>query len=472
MAVISAVLVAGFLSTNIISYQISTAALKETILRNELPLTSSNIYAEIQADLLEPLFVSSLMAHDTFVRTWLENGEMPQSHIVSYLAEIRKRYSVFTAFLISDRTKNYYHFSGVPQVVDEADPEDVWFFRMRGLDKPYEINLDFNQAQSNTPTVFINYRMTDAGGKFLALTGVGLELEGLTRILSHYADDERRNIYFVDQGGRVTVRAGRHAAENERLQDISGLARLAPKLLSSNSGYYDYVRDGEPMLATARLIPELGWYVLVEQREADAMRDLQRGFWVNSLIGVVIVLLTVGLIFYAVAFYQRRLEEMATTDKLTGLVNRQVFDDALEAAVKKYRRSVDRFSLILIDIDHFKNVNDTYGHLMGDKVLRQISDLVRHVMRDSDIVCRWGGEEIIVLAHNCPQDDAATRAEDLLKAIESAVIETDHGRLVVTVSAGVTQGRPDDTADTLLLRADAALYRAKDTGRNRVCIAD
>jgi len=472
MAVISAVLIVGFLSTNVISYKISTSALKETILRNELPLTSSNIYAEIQADLLEPLFVSSLMAHDTFVRTWLEDGEKPQAAIVSYLAEIRKRYDVFTAFLISDATKNYYHFSGVPQVIDEEDPEDVWFFRMKNLDKPYEINLDYNQAQGNTPTVFINYRLTDMGGKFLALTGVGLELEALTRILAHYADDERRNIYFVNESGRITVRAGRHAATEERLQDVSGLARLAPKLLSTSSGYYDYKRDGEAMLATARLIPELGWYVLVEQREADAMRDLQRGFWVNSLIGIIIVLLTVGLIFYAVAFYQRRLEEMASTDKLTGLSNRQSFDGDLEDALKKYRRSADRFSLILIDIDHFKNVNDTFGHLMGDAVLRRISDLVRQFMRDTDNVCRWGGEEIIVLAHNCPQADAAARAESLLKAIEAAVLETDQGTLVVTVSAGVTQGRPDDTPDTVLLRADGALYRAKAAGRNQVCVAD
>lgn len=468
MAVISAVLVTGFMTTNLISYQVSTAALKETILRNELPLTSSNIYAELQADLLEPVFVSSLMAHDTFVRDWLEDGEKPQAAIVSYLAEIRKRYAVFTAFLVSEKTRNYYHFSGVPQVIDEADPEDAWYFRFRAGSAPYDINVDFNQAQDNTLTVFVNYRLTDHMGRMLAVTGVGLELDGLGRILDRYANDDHRNIYFIDRTGRIHVRAGTFADRSASVGEVDGLKKIAPQMMTSEAGYYDYVRNGEPMLATARLIPELGWYVVVEQAEADAMRDLNKSFWVNSGIGVLIVLVTVGLIFYAVSHYQRRLEEMASTDKLTGLVNRQVFDEALGLALQRLRRQEDQFALLIIDIDHFKSVNDTYGHLVGDGVLVDVAGLIRKATRDSDLVCRWGGEEIIVLAHQCPLADAVRRAEDIRQLVEAHTIETQGQTVRVTVSAGVAACHDGDTADSLINRADAALYEAKNTGRNRV----
>lgn len=465
IGIVAVVLGVGFLTTNLISLRVSSRALKQTILHNELPLTSSNIYSEIQVDLLRPIFVASLMSNDTFVKDWLLAGERDEPRMRRYLEEIRRKYGVSTSFLISGATHNYYHFSGVAQVVDEHDPEDVWFFRVAKMTQPYEINIDYNQAQDNAVTVFINYRVLGYDGEFLAVTGVGLKVDTVARVVDRYRNDYQRNVYFVDRQGRITVHAATEALNGVSIRTQPGLAAIADAMLAAGEGYFEYQRDGETILVTTRLIPELGWHVVVEQREADALRSLWRGFLTNLAIGAVIVALTILVIAYAINLYQRKLEHMATTDKLTGIGNRQVFDMALEHALKLHRRTRTPLSVVLIDIDHFKPINDTHGHLVGDQVIRQVAQIARRSVREADVLCRWGGEELIVLAEECGLADAVKLAEKVRLAIAAADVVAG---ICVTVSAGVSEAHPGDTADTVLGRADAALYAAKRAGRNRV----
>src|SRR5580692_9235638 len=150
------VLVAGFSVTNLLSYRDAVGALKSTILHHELPLTGSNIYSEIEADLVRPVFISSQMANDTFLKDWLLNAEQDRDQITRYLEAIRKRYGVFTSFLVSERTHQYYHFNGAPRVVSETNPDDVWYFRVRAMTAPYEINIDHDEASNRTVTIFVN----------------------------------------------------------------------------------------------------------------------------------------------------------------------------------------------------------------------------------------------------------------------------------------------------------------------------
>ncbi len=465
---IGGILLLGFLTTNLISFRVSTAALKATILQNELPLTSSNIYAEIQTDLLRPIFVSSLMSNDTFVKDWLIAGEQDPEQVRRYLDEIRAKYDVFTSFLISEQTRKYYHFSGITQVIEELDPEDAWYFRVRKMTEPYEVNIDFNQAQNNEITIFINYRIVDAQGQFIGVTGVGLKLDSVARILSHYKTNYQRGIYFVDPTGRITVRSDGAVIQEDSIRTARGISTIADAILAKADGYFEYVRDGETMLLTSRYIPDLGWRVIVEQRESEALAALWQSFLTNLLIGIGIILLTIGTIAYAINLYQKRLEDMAVTDKLTGIGNRQLLDIALDQSLKLRRRVTMPFSVILIDIDRFKSVNDIHGHLKGDEAIRNVAQMLKTRVREADLLCRWGGEEFILLAHNCKLSQARDLAEELRSSVaESPVLATD-GSLRVTVSCGVAEARDGDDAESLVGRADRALYQAKDDGRNRV----
>lgn len=165
---------------------------------------------------------------------------------------------------------------------------------------------------------------------------------------------------------------------------------------------------------------------------------------------------------------QERLRQLATTDGLTGLANRRRFLEALEHEVQRHRRYGTPLALISIDVDRFKRVNDTWGHAVGDEVLRSLAAICRTEVRDVDTVGRMGGEEFAVLLPDTAPEEAMAVAERLRAAVDAAPLRTTAGPLAVTLSLGVSASPPCDGADTLLREADRALYRAKAGGRNRV----
>lgn len=165
--------------------------------------------------------------------------------------------------------------------------------------------------------------------------------------------------------------------------------------------------------------------------------------------------------------------EMALTDGLTGLHNRRYLERRLKALLADAGNSDRPLSLMMLDIDHFKTINDTYGHPIGDVVLREFAHRVARAVRGIDVVARLGGEEFIVAMPET-DDDAALQIGERLRekiAVRPFILPDQHGELQVTVSIGVSSYIPDDTPDTLISRADAALYRAKREGRNRVISA-
>ena len=162
---------------------------------------------------------------------------------------------------------------------------------------------------------------------------------------------------------------------------------------------------------------------------------------------------------------EEKLQRLSTTDPLTGAYNRRMFMDMLSREMTRSGRYGEPFSLLMFDLDHFKRVNDTYGHDVGDRVLVEVVELSMELIRQSDILARWGGEEIMVLLPQTNPDMALAMGERLRQRI-SEYRFTDAGRL--TVSIGVAHQQQLDTIDSLLKRVDTAMYRAKDTGRNRV----
>ncbi|MBX3170169.1 MAG: diguanylate cyclase [Candidatus Eremiobacteraeota bacterium] len=171
----------------------------------------------------------------------------------------------------------------------------------------------------------------------------------------------------------------------------------------------------------------------------------------------------------------RQLIEIATTDALTGVSNRRHFLDLCERELAKTRRYKTPLSLIILDIDHFKKFNDTYGHDVGDDVLRTVAQALKHELRTEDILARYGGEEFVVLLPETPLGDAlSVAAERLRKRIENTPLETVHGSLKITISLGVaTFSEARNDIRTILKRADEGLYAAKQRGRNQsVALAD
>lgn len=162
---------------------------------------------------------------------------------------------------------------------------------------------------------------------------------------------------------------------------------------------------------------------------------------------------------------EEKLEKLAATDKLTNIPNRLKFDEVLRYSVDRAKRYKVSLSVVLFDIDFFKKVNDTYGHLCGDIVLKMIAKIGKDAIRESDLIARWGGEEFIILLPDIQDSEAYVLAERLRHSIESYIFE-EVGQ--VTVSFGVTKFTENDSSESFINRADNALYLAKENGRNRV----
>ena len=169
-----------------------------------------------------------------------------------------------------------------------------------------------------------------------------------------------------------------------------------------------------------------------------------------------------------------RLTEIATTDQLTGLANRRAFDARLEDEIRRARRYNQPFSLAIMDLDHFKSVNDIYGHVVGDRVLQETARVCRLNCRDTDLMARYGGEEFAFILPQTGPGECQAIMERVRLSVESALIEDDFsgGRIRITASIG-TSSFPEiqGDAESILVDADEALYRAKNEGRNRVFAA-
>jgi len=463
---ISLLLTIGFSSTSLVSYFVANNSLDQYIRTNTLPLTSDNIYSEIQRDVLPTIVISSLMAQDTFVRDWILAGEKDPDLIVRYLKSIQDRYKTATAFFISDKTLNYYHSTGLVKQVSKDDLNDNWYFRVEQLKDDFEINVDTDTARLSQTNFFVNHKITDYNGDYLGTIGVGLSSETVTEMIEFYQNRYERQVYFMDPTGKITMRGKRYQGADV-IHQTEGLGEISTQVLANPGGSYTYQRNGQDIFLKTRFVPELNWFLLVEQ-VGKPESHIQKTLWVNLSLSFLITIVVLFIANFTINKYQQRLEIMATKDKLTGIDNRHAFDPAFQQVLKTASRNNQALSVVLIDIDHFKKVNDNHGHIVGDKVLQIIAGLLKKNLRESDLLCRWGGEEFMMLLPKCELKDAKLLAEKIRLQIEKEKMMIEGKQVAITASFGICEYTHNKTQHDVFECVDSALYRAKDLGRNRV----
>jgi diguanylate cyclase (GGDEF)-like protein/PAS domain S-box-containing protein len=174
---------------------------------------------------------------------------------------------------------------------------------------------------------------------------------------------------------------------------------------------------------------------------------------------------------YAMRQRLEELQEMAMHDPLTGIANRRFVEISLAARLEELRRYGFSFAILFTDVDNFKQVNDRYGHSVGDRVLKMISATLAHSLRSFDVIGRWGGEEFVTLLVNILPEDLHALSDRLRRLVEKSQLTLDNGETVgVTVSIGATIARIVDTTDSLVERADKLMFESKRRGRNLVSI--
>ncbi|WP_461209127.1 sensor domain-containing diguanylate cyclase [Desulfocurvus sp. DL9XJH121] len=440
------------------NYMVSRTAVREELLTSSLPLTRDNIYSELHKALMEPISLSSLMARDTFLKDWTLDGEKDESKIRKYLAEVRDRYGYLTAFFVSDRTGHYYHPGGLLKTISNMDLHDVWYYEFVSRGVEYDLDVDTSEAEGHALTLFINYKVRGYGGELLGVAGVGLRMDWVANIVASFEEKYGRKVFLVDPFGVIQVHRDRSLVEHANIKEMDGIRDVAPDILrlreQSDSFQFRH-SDGREVLLSARYIPEFDWLVLVEQDEAEALAPARKNVVMTICLGLLAWLVIIFVSAAAVNHFQGRLENMAATDPLTGAFNRREFDVCFDRAVARESRLGHGFSLLLLDLDDFKKINDTQGHLAGDRALIRTVDCIRKTMRPEESLARWGGDEFIVLV-NGGLEDAAVLGRRILETLSKSA---DMG-----ASCGVAEYRKGESLDSLTSRADDAVYRAKAAG--------
>lgn len=458
----------GFFATTLFGYFVSKQAIRDAIIGQDLPLTSSNIYSEIQKDLVRPVLISSTMAHDTFVRDWILRGERPVAEMARYLAEVRHRHGAFASFFVAENSGNYYTADGILKQVSEQEPRDAWYYRVSAMADDYEINVDPDLANRDALTIFINYRVFDFDGHYIGATGIGLTVDSVRRLIRDYQTRFQRTIYFVDDQGRVVLYGGAEQPVVDPAERPGLSAQLATILSDRSGGSYQFVDRGDNHILNVNFLPELKWHLFVEQNEDKALAGIRRTLYINLAISFAVTLVVLTLTYFTLTRYQSRIEKMAVTDKLTGLLNRHAFAVLIDKLLAAARRHPQPITFLLADIDHFKSINDSHGHRVGDQVLGRIADILRSTLREADFAVRWGGEEFLLVLPGCTAAEGLSVAEKLRAAVARAQPEPENPALRVTISVGVAELSDGETPDQSINRADKALYAAKQSGRNTV----
>ncbi len=465
--IVSLLLVTGFMATSLASYYTSRASLRSQIRLSQLPLTSDNIYSEIQRDLLPPIFISSLMANDTFLKEWIVKGEKDKDKISRYLKTIHEKYHTITSFFVSEKTRNYYHADGILKKVEEENESDKWYFRVRSMESDYEVNVDPDMANNESMTVFINYRVYDDKHNFIGVTGVGLSVTAVKKLIEKYQKDYDRNIYFSDDLGNIQLNGSNLSKRVRNISQIQGISDFTKEILSKKHNYFQYKKKGTTIHLNIRYLPELKWFLFVEQAEKKSIKNIFNTLLANLAACAVITIIIVLLTNLTISSFQAKLEKMASTDGLTGIYNRHAFDIIMKQAIKSGQRKSIDLSIISFDIDHFKKINDQFGHPAGDLVLKNIVSETKNIIRESDAFCRWGGEEFLILLKECSLDDAYLIAEKIREAVFNASAVYKGEKIFATISLGIAHYNSDEDQAALLSKVDKLLYLAKENGRNR-----
>lgn len=413
------------------------------------------------------IHISSLMAHDTFVWDWILDGETEPEKMLSYLDQIREKYKTVTSFFVSDKTFNYYHPDGILKQVSEDDPADEWYFRARSMADLFEINIDTDTADQTRLTIFVNYKVYSDEEEFLGITGVGLELDKVRHLLNAYQEKYNSRVFFVNNSGTVIL----HADDFDLPMNITAWENFKTHsydILSKPETSFRYDIQGRVNFVSTRYIPEFDLFLIILKDNDVVYERLIDRLKFNFIIGLLITVIVAIIVSVVLKRYYHNLEMLARFDTLTGALNRRALFTIFSHMVKEKKRNDRNFSLVLIDIDDFKSINDRFGHQAGDEVLKTFSETVSEMIREVDVWCRWGGEEFVLVLGDC----SAVQAEGVVEKIRQAtskldVLSAGHLTLKLYFSAGVVEHREGEELEQMVERADKLMYQAKKQGKNR-----
>ncbi len=458
-------------------------------------------------------------AMGNYRRLQLEGEENPQDvtdELKSYLSLVRDKYSYYSKLLVFDNQGQL--IVQEPEDQEEAALPDDW---QAQLESKHAVMGEFHREDSTgQPLLMLGVPITSENDNVEGVLAAEIQpVELLITLRSLLSKNENKGsgarLMLIDSQGEVVL-----DATDENRGETGGKWKLAlpPDEARGLAPYRN--SQGKDVLGLLMPVPGTSWAVLMEKPRDLLFTDIERVRNMAVLVVAGIVALIGGIAWllareiikplgeltaaarevakgnldvtielrrkdelgFASSVFndmvgqlrrsRERLEKLSNTDFLTRLPNRAATLEALSGMLKRCQRYSRVFSLLMIDVDHFKSINDRLGHVAGDEVLRQVASILREQMREVDIIGRYGGEEFIALLDETDEESAQVAAERIRRAIASSEITYQGSPLHVTVSIGIAVAEAgNDDAESLIDRADKAMYHAKQNGRDRFELA-
>ncbi len=395
---------------------------------------------------------------------------------------LRRRFPYIDGVRLTDADGILRHGSDVTpeHKIDVSDREHFKVLRDQREDT-LVVSRPHKSRANNKWVVLLARRMNNPDGLFAGIAFVPIPVENLTRTFSQIGLPERGSITLRGFDLGVIARYPMPAQGGDPVGQAT-VGRAFTDLLATGASHGTFRAvtplDGVSRLLSFRKVAEYPLYLVVGRAEEEYLGEWRnlRGLARVTMLSFLLLTLLMSLLVF---WYWKRLARardamarMAHTDFLTGLANRRAFVEAAKLELARARRYAAPVSVMMLDIDHFKAINDRFGHEVGDAVLRELAALALGELRAIDLMGRWGGEEFVVLLPETDATSALGAAERLRSAIEKSTLSGGNGSagLKLTVSVGYAEAAAGNGGiDALLRRADDALYRAKNSGRNRVC---
>lgn len=315
--------------------------------------------------------------------------------------------------------------------------------------------------------------MFDQANQYLGV--VGIEYNKIEKLLDSYEKRFKHKVYFVDKKGIIMLASDQDRPPGADIDNLLGIKDIHfnPNNLVNIevNKIHSYELGEHAQNVIVRYVPELNWYLIAEKSETDALTGITRNLYYNLLLCLFITTLVVALTYMALKRYHFEVESAAAIDKLTNLPNRKAFDIVISVLLNDSQRHKTPLGLMLLDLDHFKAISDTYGHLAGDYVLTETAETLRSTMRSEDFICRWGDEEFVIVVRDCDAPHLMLLAEKIRAAIEAANNTFKGTSIIVTTSLCVATRIGGEEIDHMIYRADNALYKAKHAGCNQAILA-
>lgn len=458
------------MSASFISCIVSIGHISNENAESDGKLVANMVSSGIENEFLRPIVVSDTMSKDYILKEFMkksgeESPESMEKEISAYLDSIRSGFGYQMVFAVCDASRAYYTYNGISKYVDtESDVHDIWYKLFLESGKQYDLDVDTDEASHWALSVFINTQIIYENGDLLGVCGVGVEMTKLQELLKQYEDTYQVKIDLIDAEGLIQVDTDVECIEQKYL-DNSYLHKVG-----SDTFYYE--KDAKKSRMT-KYMENLDWYLVVEYSNQGRFSAIEVS--ITSIIIFVIGLFMLGIVFTVIFIRERKAEKelaekrkISVTDDMTGLFNRRAFEEACAKIIET--NSFRKMTMVMMDVNGLKTVNDTYGHMAGDELIISAGKCIHNSLGEYGKIYRTGGDEFVALL-----ECTGNQLEDAIATFEHMTANWQFAHSYeLSISKGIVvcEEYPDLSFEELEKMADKLMYQDKDkyylrTGKER-----